>query len=110
MLFRSQDEASVHFDQIEIRPSFYEALLTGYQTVMDPLLTPLEKKYLHHAGLLMIYMQALRFMGDYLNNDRYYRIQYPDQNFDRGKNQLLLLKKLEEFLTSRYHYALYPSD
>lgn len=106
----SKDEASIQFEEINIRPTFYEALLTGYRTVMDPLLTPLEKKYLHHAGLLMIYMQALRFMGDYLNNDRYYRIQYPEQNFDRGKNQLWLLKKLEDFLTSQYNYTLYPND
>jgi len=46
----------------------------------------------------MIYMQALRFITDYLNNDIYYTPAYPMHNFNRAANQL---KLLEAFLEKR---------
>ena len=44
----------------------------------------------------MIYMQALRFLTDYLNNDIYYGEKYQAQNFIRAGNQAVLLQKLLE--------------
>jgi hypothetical protein len=48
---------------------------------------------------MMIYMQALRFITDFLEGDRYYRTIYPEQNLNRALNQLILLEKLEEYLS-----------
>ncbi len=97
-----EDENSLRFDEISIRKDFYEAILSGYLNILGDQLTGAEKKYIHYAGLLLIYMQALRFMSDYLAGDMYYRINYPEHNFDRAKNQLILLQKLEEFLQEHY--------
>ena len=44
----------------------------------------------------MIYMQAIRFITDYLNTDIYYGAKYPRHNFMRAKNQLVLLDQLLE--------------
>ena len=44
----------------------------------------------------MIYMQALRFLTDHLNNDIYYGAKYEDHNFRRANNQVTLLKKILE--------------
>jgi hypothetical protein len=74
------------------------------------LLTPSEKKHIHHAGIFLIYMQALRFLTDYLEQDRYYRIQHPEQNKDRAQNQLVLLQHLESFLRDTHHYSLEATD
>lgn len=104
------DEASTDFASIGIRKDYYEAILDGYLSMMNPLITPAELEHIHHAGILMIYMQALRFLSDYLDNDRYYRIQYPEQNKDRALNQVCLLKKLEEFLKEHYGYNLAVAD
>lgn len=100
----SLDETSIDFDKITIRKEFYNAIVEGYLSVMEKQLTASEKRYIHYAGLLMIYMQALRYMADYLNGDLYYKINYPEQNFDRAKNQLILLKKLEEFLEKEFQF------
>lgn len=102
----SLDEASIDFSNIHIREDIYNAIVSGYLSVMEPLLTPEEKAHIHHAGIILIYMQALRFLTDYLENDRYYRIQYPEQNKDRAYNQLVLLKSLEQFLQEKLHYNL----
>jgi len=29
----------------------------------------------------------------------YFHVQYPEQNFDRAKNQMMLLKSLSEYFT-----------
>ena len=100
------DENSLDYARIEVRKIFYEAIVNGYLSVLGNQLTDSEKKYIHYAGLLIIYMQALRFMTDYLNGDIYYKITYPEQNFDRAKNQLTLLQKLEEFLSINYQFKV----
>jgi thiamine kinase-like enzyme len=92
----SLDETSIDFENITIRKEFYSAIVDGYLSVMGKYLTASEKKNIHYAGIIIIYMQALRFMTDYLNGDVYYKTTYPEQNFDRAKNQLTLLKCLEQ--------------
>jgi Phosphotransferase enzyme family len=93
------DENSTHWEAIEIRSSFYQAILEGYLQYMGPILTENEKKNIHQAGLIMIYMQSLRFLTDFLNMDIYYQTSYPEQNLNRALNQLILLERLEIFLS-----------
>lgn len=94
----TEPEAGIHVEKIRIRKSIYEGLVSGYLTGLGDELNAAEKKYIHYAGILMIYMQALRFITDYLEGDRYYQVQYAEQNFDRARNQLALLIQLELFL------------
>jgi len=99
------DENSTDFDRIQIRPAIYQSIIDGYTRGINEWLSGPERAYLHASGILLIYMQALRFMTDYLRNDSYYKINYPEQNFDRAKNQLVLLKRLEEFLADNYKFT-----
>lgn len=100
----SLDEASTDFDNIQIIKEYYKAIIEGYTSEMNHLLTESEKKHIHCAGLIMIYMQALRFLTDYLNGDIYYKTTYPEQNFNRALNQLTLLQRLEFFLEEEYNF------
>ena len=88
----SEEEAD--FSKIEIREDFYHAIVNGYYSEMKNELTPSEINHFFYAGKYMIYMQALRFITDYLNNDSYYGAKYSTQNKVRGENQLVLLQKL----------------
>ncbi|HTQ27029.1 MAG TPA: phosphotransferase, partial [Puia sp.] len=100
----SVEENSQQWEDIDIRPDFYRAILEGYLEEMGGLFTKKEKTNIHYAGLLMIYMQALRFLADFLGNDVYYKTSYPEQNLHRALNQLLLLEKLEAFLSQAYSF------
>ena len=102
----SKDENSTEFDKLYIRKEFYEVIVDNYAGGMGAELTGSEKKYIHSAGLLIIYMQALRFLADYLDGDKYYHIDYPEQNFDRAINQVKLLQNLEKFLHSQYNFTV----
>jgi hypothetical protein len=100
------DENSTRWEDIDIRKDFYEAIITGYLAGIGDMFTKEEKDHLHHAGLILLYMQSLRFVTDFLNNDTYYRTTYPEQNLNRALNQLILLEKLEEFLERENIYAV----
>jgi Ser/Thr protein kinase RdoA (MazF antagonist) len=87
-------EEETDLSKIEIREDYFQAIVNGYLGEMQDELTAAEKDYFIYAGKFMIYMQALRFMTDYLNNDIYYGAKYELHNFNRAVNQLILLDKL----------------
>ena len=90
----SEEEKDI--SKIEIREEYFKAIAEGYLSEMGKELSIIEKKYLVYAGKFMVYMQALRFLTDYLNNDIYYGSKYEGQNFIRANNQVSLLKKIIE--------------
>ena len=90
------NEEESNFDKIQIRTSLYKAIVKGYTDGMDKSLFDIEKEHFFYAGKFMIYMQALRFLTDHLNDDKYYGVTYPGQNFVRAGNQLMLLQRLME--------------
>jgi Ser/Thr protein kinase RdoA (MazF antagonist) len=89
-------EEEKDFRKIEIRDEFYKAIVKGYYNEMKEELSLTEKIYFFYAGEFMIYMQALRFLTDYLNDDFYYGEKYPGHNLIRAENQLILLQRLIE--------------
>jgi hypothetical protein len=101
------DENATSWEEINIRPPFYKAILEGYLEGIGGIFTGEEKANIHYAGLLMTFMQSLRFAADFLNGDVYYKIQYPEQNLNRALNQLILLEKLETFLEAEYGFTPY---
>jgi len=100
------DENENEPDKIQIRKEFYDAIVSGYLGVMGSKMTAIENQNIHFAGLMMFYMQALRFMTDYLNGDTYYQVKYPEHNFDRALNQLTQLKQLEKLLEADYRFTI----
>jgi Ser/Thr protein kinase RdoA (MazF antagonist) len=88
-------EEEIDFSKIEIRKEIYQAILEGYLSEMDTILSDEEKLTIPIAGSIMTYMIGLRFLTDFLNGDTYYQTSYPHQNINRAKNQFYLLELLE---------------
>ena len=78
----------------------YVAVKEGFLFYLKDTLTPIELENLDYAAQLIIYIQAIRFLTDFLNDDIYYSTKYKLQNLDRTKNQINLLKGLLVFLKS----------
>jgi thiamine kinase-like enzyme len=85
----SEDETDI--SRIDFREDFVAAILQAYRKAMADVLTAEESSKLYFAGLVLVYMQAIRFLADFLNNDIYYQIRYPGHNLMRAKNQFQLL-------------------
>ncbi len=89
-------EEEKDFTKIIVREDYFKAIAEGYLGEMKTALSQEEKRHFVYAGKFMIYMQALRFLTDYLNNDVYYGAKYENQNFVRANNQIVLLQKYIE--------------
>ena len=87
----SENEADL--DKIFIRIEYFEAIIIGYLKEMGSILTATEKDLILFSGKYLIYMQALRFLTDYLNGNIYYPIAYQGQNLVRTANQFKLLSE-----------------
>jgi Ser/Thr protein kinase RdoA (MazF antagonist) len=87
-------EEETDLSKIEIRQDFYKAIADGYLSEMQDELTETEIKHFFYSGLFMIYMQAIRFLTDHMNDDVYYGAKYPGHNLNRAKNQATLLQQL----------------
>lgn len=78
----------------------YQALENGFLFHLKNELESIEIENMALAAKSIVYIQALRFLTDFLNNDVYYKINYPIQNLNRAKNQINLLKELILYLES----------
>lgn len=85
-------EEAQDLDSVHVRPEYFRAIVAGYLSGMEGGLTPLERGQFLFAGRFMIYMQALRFLTDFLEGDVYYGARYPGHNLLRAKNQIRLLE------------------
>jgi Ser/Thr protein kinase RdoA (MazF antagonist) len=83
------DVAKVHFNM-----DIFRAFAKGYLESAMSFLTPLEIEMLPYAVRLFPYMQAVRFLTDYLNGDSYYQIQYAEHNYVRTLAQYRLYQEV----------------
>ena len=93
----NEEETDVQL--VEARKDFYEAIVEGYKEKMADQMTDDEINHINYAGDFMIYMQALRFFTDYLNNDIYYHTSNPENNLHRTINQLKLFKSFRKVIS-----------
>ncbi|WCT09853.1 phosphotransferase enzyme family protein [Mucilaginibacter jinjuensis] len=90
------NEEETDLDKICIRENIFVAIHNGYLSEMGDALTQAERRHFTFSGQMMIYMQAIRFLTDYFNNDVYYGSRYTGHNLMRAKNQLKLLSEYKK--------------
>lgn len=73
----------------------YAAILDGYLVHQGSQLSQIEQDHLHLSAMVVTYVQAVRFITDYLLDDVYYQTSYMDQNKARTINQLYLLEGMK---------------
>ena len=86
-----QDLSKVNFD-IQLYEVFTRSFLEGARGS----LTPAELEYLPWGARLMTLECGIRFLTDYLDGDHYFHVSHPQQNLDRARTQMKLVKDMEE--------------
>lgn len=89
----AEDEADL--DKITLNMPLFEAYASGYFEEAHHFLTPEEVGSLIEGVLLLPYMQAVRFLTDFLEGDHYYKVHHVDHNLQRTRAQLRLVEQLE---------------
>jgi thiamine kinase-like enzyme len=89
----NENHAAIH--ELDIQTNLLHAIEEGYREATASMFTPDEQDHLYLGGQVLLYMQAIRFLADFLNNDIYYPVQYPGQNLTRAANQFRVLELLK---------------
>jgi len=89
-LTNTGEEDDPDLDRITMDLELYEAFASGFLDSTRDILSATEKDALLYAGLLFPYMQAVRFLIDYLDGDIYYKVKDPKHNLVRTRAQLKL--------------------
>lgn len=82
--------------RVRVRLPVFAGLARGFVSGAGDVLRPIERAHLLKAATVIVLEQAVRFLTDHLEGDRYYRIGHPGHNLDRARTQLRLLESLEE--------------
>jgi len=82
-------------DAIQLNIPLFTEFTKGYLSETLSFLTEPELKSLIKGVMLLPYMQAVRFLTDYIEGDVYYKTHFPDHNLQRTRAQIQLFKILE---------------
>ena len=74
----------------------FESFAKGYLSSLKDTLTKNEIKCLAISPLVITFELAIRFLTDYLDGDKYFKINFECQNLIRAKVQLKLLLEMEK--------------
>ncbi|MDR0503855.1 MAG: aminoglycoside phosphotransferase family protein [Treponema sp.] len=88
-----EDEKDVQ--KVSFNAELFECLLEGYLPQMRGFLNQQEIELIPEAGRNITQIMALRFLADYLEGDRYFRIKRPEHNLDRCRAQIALIKSMD---------------
>lgn len=91
-----EDEKDLN--KVFIDLEFFEAFTKGFLEETANSLTEKEIELLPMSVKVITLEQGMRFLTDYLNGDVYYKTSYNNQNLDRTRTQLKLVKDIEEKL------------
>lgn len=85
-------------DKVALQMPFFESLAEGYLDATHSFLTHEEVEQLAFSGWLITVEIGMRFLTDYLDGDKYFRVEHPEHNLVRARNQLALAKSIQSHL------------
>ena len=91
----SGDEDDRDLGRVSLSMPMFEAYADGFLSQRAGQLTQSEIDNLAFSALYITYEQVLRFLMDYIDGDKYYKIKYPEHNLVRTRAQLRLLESME---------------
>ena len=90
----AEDEKDLN--KVSCDMTLFEAYFNGFMAGCRGSLTDKEVEALPMGAKIMTFECGMRFLTDYLQGDTYFKIHYPEQNLDRTRTQLKLVKDMEE--------------
>lgn len=96
--FAGTRQPSAETGQITLDLEMFTAYTQGYLSVAKQFLTAAEIDTLAVSALVITYECGMRFLTDFLDGDKHFRINYPLHNLDRCRNHIKLVEDIERKL------------
>ncbi|HAS56381.1 MAG TPA: mucin desulfatase [Firmicutes bacterium] len=92
--FGKEDEKDL--SKVGLNLEYFKLFAEGFISQCGKSLTKEELQYLPYGAMVMTYECGMRFLTDYLEGDVYFRIDYPEHNLVRAKDQLALFLDMKK--------------
>ena len=92
---RTAAEDEPDLDKVRFSLPYFAAYVDGFLSTCGRSLTAKEIDCLAFSAKLMTLEVGMRFLGDYLNGDVYFKTAYPAHNLVRARTQLKLVAEME---------------
>ena len=89
----AEDEKDL--EKVKLSMPLYRAYAEGYLSEVRGALSEKEVDSLPVGAKMMTLENGIRFLGDYLNGDIYFKTDYPEHNLVRSKTQFKLLSEMD---------------
>ena len=89
----AEDETDL--SKVTLSLEYFKAYVEGYLETAGPSLTENEIKYLPFSAKLLTFECGVRFLGDFINGDVYFKVDYPEHNLIRARTQFKLVEDIE---------------
>ena len=90
----AEDEKDL--SKVTLSLEYFKAYVDGYLEAAGDSLTKEEIDLLPFASKLLTFECGMRFLGDFLNGDVYFKTEYPEHNLIRARTQFKLVADIEE--------------
>lgn len=90
----TEDEKDI--SKVSISLEYFKAYTLGYLSTAGESLTAEEINQLAFSSKLMTLECGMRFLGDFINGDVYFKTEYPEHNLDRCHTQFALVADMEK--------------
>lgn len=91
-LTNTGEEDDEDLGRVSMDLELFQAFASGFLDSTRDILSETEKDALLYAALLFPYMQAVRFLIDYLDGDVYYKTKHQEHNLVRARAQFKLTR------------------
>jgi hypothetical protein len=95
------EEDDVNLDNVKVNMEFFKVFTRGYLSEVKGIIVDEEIKKLVYSFFLMCFEVGMRFLTDYIDGDRYFKLNHdqkqkrPKINLERARNQLKLAYEVE---------------
>ena len=90
----AEDERDL--DKVQLSLEMYNAFVRGYLGEAGSVMGQRERELLPMGAKLMTLECGMRFLADYLNGDKYFKVHREGHNLDRARTQFKLVRCMEE--------------
>ncbi len=90
------EEDDMDLSHVSLSLEMFRAYSEGYLSYRGGQLCAAELEWLAFSARYITFEQAMRFLMDYIDGDKYYKVKYPEHNLVRTRAQYRLLRSMEE--------------
>jgi Ser/Thr protein kinase RdoA (MazF antagonist) len=88
-------EDTLDFENVHFETDLARAILDGYLSVANQILTENDYNYIYDAIRLIAFEMGLRFFQDYLAGNVYFKVKHPEHSLHRALVQFKLTESIE---------------